>query len=605
MAYNQLTNLDYFEIKTALRDYLRANSDFSDYDFEGSTLGMLLDVLAYNTYYTAFNANMVANEVFLDSATLRDNVVSIAKQLGYTPRSVTAAAAAVSTTFTINSSTNLPDTIFFRRGNAFLTNINDGLYQYVLLDDVQGSVSISGNTGTVSFPNLKIYEGSFLTNRYTVTDVKNPFKIILSNQNIDTATIRVNVYDNANTSSFLRFYPSDNILNVGPTAPTYFINEVEDENYQLTFGDGVFGKKLDVNSVVEVSYIITNGSETNNANNFTFSGVLTDISGNTSFQISNVNTTVLTKSFGGAEIESLDSIRINAPALYGAQNRAVTATDYEAIIRRVYPAVSDIIAFGGEEAVPPEYGKVKISIKPRDVTYISSYTKKIITDELRKYSVASVVPELVDASVIFIEANSRVFFDQTSTNLTSNAIKAKIISNLSSYTNTSGMEKFGGKFRYSRIIGIIDSSDRSIKSNLTDVVMRKDFYPSLNNKTYYELCFNNPFDDDIDTQTMTSTGFTVQEYPQYTVYLEDRGEKIVLYRVDSQTGDKIVLNANQGVINYNTGELKIYDLTIIKGSFADNKIEVRLKPRYNDIVAKREVFLDFDIDKSTFTLIQE
>lgn len=602
MAYNQLSNLDYFEIKAALRDYLRANSDFTDYDFEGSTLGMLLDVLAYNTYYSAFNANMIANEAFLDSATLRDNVVSLAKQLGYTPRSAVAPAAAVSSTFNITSSTTLPDTIFFRRGNAYLTNINDTLYQYVLLDDVQGSVS---PTGQVSFTNLKIYEGSFVTNRYKVTDVKKPFTILLQNQNIDTTTIRVNVYENENSSSFTKYLQSDNILNVGPTSPSYFINEVEDENYKLTFGDGIFGKKLDLNNVVEVSYVVTNGPETNGANNFTFSGILSDISGNANFQISNITTTIVSKSFGGSNIESLDSIRINAPAIYGAQNRAVTATDYEAIIRRVYPAASDIIAYGGENAVPPEYGKVKIAIKPRNLTYISSFTKKVITDELRKYSVASIVPELVDASIIFIEANSRIFYDQSVTNLTANSIKTKIISNLTEYVENSETEKFGGKFRYSKFVSTIDSSDRSIRSNLTDIVMRKDFYPSLNNKTFYELCFNNAFDDDIDTQTMTSTGFVVQQYPNYTVYLEDRGNKVVLYRLDAQTGEKIVLNSNQGDINYSTGEIKIYDLTIIKGSYPDNKIEVRLKPKYNDIVAKREIFLDVDIDKSTFTLIQE
>jgi hypothetical protein len=398
---------------------------------------------------------------------------------------------------------------------------------------------------------------------------------------------------------------SDNILNVGPTSPSYFINEIEDENYKLTFGDGVFGNKLNANSVVEISYLVTNGSTTNGANNFTFNGILTDISNNTNFKIITSSNTIVSKSFGGSEIESLDSIRFNAPAIYGAQNRAVTATDYEAIIRRVYPAISDIVAYGGENAVPPEYGKVKISIKPKNLTYLSNYTKKIITDELRKYSVASVVPELIDASVIFIEANSRVFFDQTVTNLDSNDVKAKIIKNIVKYIESSQTEKFGGKFRYSKFVSTIDSSEKSIKSNLTDIIMRKDFYPSLNKSTYYELCFNNSFDDDIDTQTLSSTGFVVQKYPQYTVYLEDRDTKVVLYRLDTQTGEKIVLNTNQGDINYDTGEIKLYDLTIIQGSFDDNKIEVRLKPKYNDIVAKREIFLDFDVDKSTFTLIQE
>jgi len=506
---------------------------------------MLLDVLAYNTYYTAFNANMIANEVFLDSATLRDNVVSIAKQLGYIPRSAISPVAVVNFSATIQSSGQLPETLFMRKGNAFITNFNDTLYQYVLIDDVQASVS---SLGSIEFNNLKICEGTLITNKYVVTDTTKPFSVVLSNQNIDTSTIRVSVYENENSSNLIRFFPSDSITNVSPSSPSFFINEIEDENYKLIFGDGVFGRKLQINNVVEVSYVITNAAETNGASNFVFSGILSDTYNNINFQLGSVTVTTVSKSFGGSSIESIDSIKINAPAIYGAQNRAVTSTDYEALIRKIYPPISDIIAFGGENAVPPEYGKVKISIKPKNTNYLSSYTKKVITDELRKYSVASVIPELVDASVIFIEANSRIFFDQSSTNLTSNDIKKKVIGNLSNYVSNSNTEKFGGKFRYSKFISTIDAADRSIKSNLTSITMRKDFYPSLNNKTYYELCFNNPFDDDIDVQTLSSTGFVIQEYPQYTVYLEDADERIVLYRLDSQTGNKIILNNNQGTI---------------------------------------------------------
>ena len=601
MAYNQLTNLDYFDIKNALRDYLKANSDFSDYDFEGSTLGTLLDVLAYNTYYTAFNANMVVNEAFLDSATVRDNVVSLAKQLGYTPRSAVAAQAAVDLRLTLTSSTTLPETVFLKRGNVFVSNVNEALYQFVIVDDVQAQVLPSNE---VYFPGLKIYQGSFVSNKYTVSST-DQFTVLLQNAGIDITSIRVNVYQSSTSSTFEKFQQSDNILNVNPNSSSYFVNEVEDENYRLTFGDGVFGKKLTPGQVVEVSYIVTSGAETNGTSNFTFNGVVTDVSGNTTFLYNVSNFTLLTKAFGGAAIESIDSIKRNAPAMYGTQNRAVTASDYTAIIRRAYPAAADVITYGGEEADPPEYGKVKISVKPRNLTYLSSYTKNLIINEIKKFSVASVVPELVDASVIFVELYSRIFYDQSITNQTSDAIKGKVIENLTKYIESSDTEKFGGKFRYSKFISTIDSSDRSIRSNLTDIVMRKDFYPSLNNNAYYELCFSNPFDDDIDTQTLTSTGFVVQQYPNYVVYLEDRGEKIVLYRLDSQTGDKIVLNESQGLINYAKGELRIYNLNIIKGTFSDNKIEVRLKPQYNDIIAKREIFLDVDIDKSSFTLIQE
>ena len=601
MAYNQLTSLDYFEIRNALRDYLRANSDFSDYDFEGSTLGMLLDVLAYNTYYTSFNANMLVNESFLDSATLRDNVVSLAKQLGYTPRSAVAASSAVNLNVTLTGN-NLPQSVFLRRGNAFLTNVNETLYQYVLLDDVQANV-LPDNT--VNFENLKIYEGTYITNRYTVPAYTGSYSVVLQNSNIDTSTIRVNVFESANSSSFEKFFQSDNILNVGGNSPTYFVTEVEDENYKVTFGDGIFGKKLIAGQVIEISYLTTNAAATNGASVFTYNGVITDVAGTGSFTTTVNSVTSLTKAFGGEDIESIDSIKRNAPASFGAQNRAVTSLDYEAIIRRIYPAIADVISYGGEEENPPEYGKVKVAIKPRNLNFLSSYTKGLILQELKKYSVAAITPEIVDPSIIFVELSSRIFYDQSQTNLTSDQVKQKIIANLTNYINLSDTEKFGGKFRYSKAISTIDASDTSIRSNLTDIRMRKDFYPSLNNSAYYEFCFNNPFDDDIDVQTLVSTGFVVQQYPNFIVYIEDRDSKVVLYRLDPQTGDKIILNAEQGEIDYAKGDVRLYDLRIIKGSFLDNKIEIRLKPQYNDIVAKRQVYLDVDIEKSSFTLIQE
>lgn len=601
MPYNQLTSLDYFDIKAALRDYLRANSDFSDYDFEGSALGHLLDVLAYNTYYTAFNANMLINETFLDSATLRDNVVSLAKQLGYSPRSTVSSSAAVDLDVTITSDTTLPETVVLKQGTSFLTFVDSGYYQYVILDDVQSSVN---SFGIASFDGLKIYEGSFVTNRYAVTSTKQ-FTITLNNSGIDTSTIKVKVYENDSSTSSTNYVLSDNLLNVSPTSNVFYVNEVEDENYKIYFGDGIFGRALTPGQVVEVSYVVTNGSLLNGASNFTFNGVITDTSNNTNFNYQASNITVLTKSFGGAEIESIDSIKMNAPAMYGAQNRAVTSTDYASIIRRIYPAIADVISFGGEEADPPEYGKVKICIKPKNYNFLSSYTKRIIIDEIKKYSVASVTPEIVDPSIIFIEANSRIFYNPSETNISSNKLKGEIIRNLEKYLSESSTEKFGGKFRYSKLVSTIDSTNKAIRSNLTDIVMRKDFYPSLNNNTYYEFCFNNPFDDDIDTQTLVSTGFVVQEYPNNVVYIEDRDEKIVLYRLDKQTGTKIILKNNIGSINYSKGEIKIYSLNIIKGTFSDNKIEIRLKPQFNDIIAKREIFLDVDIDKSNFTLIQE
>lgn len=597
MPYNQLTNLDYFEIRNSLRDYLRANSDFTDYDFEGSVLNNLLDLLAYNTYYTSFNTNMVANEMFLDSATLRDNVVSIAKQLGYTPRSATAPEANVSCTVNINTTSTL-NSLVFRRGSGFITTIDNTLYQYILQDDYKAAV----NSNTAVFENLKIYEGTLIKTYLTVNETTP--EVILTNIGVDVSTIRVNVYGSASSTTFENYKLSENILTVSPTSQVFFVTEVEDENYRVSFGDGILGKKLTPGQYVEVSYIVTSGDLTNSAKVFTFNGIIEEENG-TGFNIANISTTVNSASFGGATIETVDSIKRNAPALFGTQNRAVTSADYEAICRRIYPAIADIYSYGGEEAVPPEYGKVKIVIKPSSTAFLTSYTKRAIEKEIRKFSVGSVTPEIVDASILYIELNSKIYYQSTLTNKTPDAIRSLIIKNIESYLKNSDTEKFGGKFRYSRLISAIDSTDKSVRSNLTQVIMRKDFYPSLNNKSYYEICFNNPFDYDTDELALTSTGFVVQEYPNYTCYIEDLNGVVVLYRLDPQTGIKLVLNSNIGKINYATGEIQLFDVTIIKGTYNDNKIEVRLRPQYNDIVAVREMFLDLDIAKSTFTIIQE
>lgn len=597
MPYNQLTNLDYFEIRNSLRDYLRANSDFTDYDFEGSVFSNLLDLLAYNTYYTAFNTNMVANEMFLDSATLRDNVISIAKQLGYTPRSATAPEADINCTIDVSSVGTL-NSLVFKRGSGFITTIDNGLYQYILQDDAKAAV----NSNQAIFENLKIYEGTLIKQYLTVGS--GAPEVILDNVGIDISTIRVNVYDSPSSTTFNIYTLSENILTLSPASQVFFVTEVEDENYKVSFGDGTLGKNLTPGQYVEVTYMVTAGDVTNSARVFTFNGIVEDENGVT-FGINDVSVTVNSASYGGASIETVDSIKRNAPSLFGTQNRAVTSVDYEAICRRIYPSIADVYSFGGEESNPPEYGKVKIVIKPSNAAFLTSFTKRQIQNEIKKFSVGSVTPEIIDSSILYIELKSKIYFQSSLTNKKPDAIRSAIIKNVESYLKNSDTEKFGGKFRYSRLVSAIDSTDKSVRSNLTEIIMRKDFYPSLNNKAYYELCFNNPFDYDNDELALTSTGFVVQEYPNFTSYIEDRDGKIVLYRLDSQTGTKIILNSDIGNINYVTGEIQMFDVTIIKGSFDDNRIEVRLRPQFNDIVAIREMFLDVDIAKSTFTIIQE
>jgi hypothetical protein len=598
MPYTQVANLDFEDIKIALKEYLRAQTDFTDYDFEGSVLSNLIDVLAYNTYYTAFNTNMVVNELFIDSATLRDNVVAIAKQLGYTPKSITSPTAYAN--FTVNYTNPTSDTeLILKKGTGFISSYENTLYSYITPVDVTAQVS----NQTAVFENVRLKEGSFVTTNFTVNSAQKSQRFILDNQSIDTNTISVKIYPGGGSFNepYLR---ADNILTVDPTSKIFFLNEIEDERYELLFGDGVLGRQLENNTRIEVTYLVTSGPVSNGVSTFVFSGVLENPTG-ASPNAFTVTINNVVPASGGEDIESVDKIKFNAPLSFGAQDRAVTSGDYGAIIRRIYPAVSDIITFGGEDQDPPMYGKVFIAVKPRDASYLTSLTKKEIISEIKKYAIASVEPVLIDPSILFVEIKSKIFYDGGKTNKTPSQIKDQVIGVFQQYINTSGTEKFNGTFRYSKAVGVIDDADKTINSNLTEVYMRKDFYPQLNSTFYYEICFQNAFDKDCEGPTLSTTGFRVTEYPLFDVYLEDRDGKIVLYRIDAITGDKVVLDKEVGDIDYEKGELMMYDLTIIKGSFFDNRISVRVKPASNDIKVSREVYLDVDVANSSFLAYKE
>lgn len=600
MPYTQLNNLDFAEIKTALKDYMRAQSDFTDYDFEASALSQLLDVLAYNTYYTAFNANMVVNEMFLDSATLRDNVVALAKQLGYTPRSITSPKSNIG--FTVTFPTTAPATLELKAGTGFVTNYDGTLYRYISLKNVK--VPVINNVAT--FSDVTLNEGSYVVSTYTFDGSLKEQKFKIQNSAADLSTLIVRVYESANSSIYEEYKRSDNLLTVGEDDKVFFISEVDDEQYELFFGDGVLGKKLLDGNVIEVSYVLTKGPESNGAKSFTFSGVFLDensLKVTVPFAVNNI--VADSPSQGGAKIESIETIKYNAPKFYSSQNRAVTSNDYAAIVRNLYPSIADIIVFGGEDQVPPEYGKVFIAVKPSEANALSSATKKDLSDQLKKYTIASVKPVFVDPSLLFIEISSKIYFDGSKTNMLPAEVAAKVSTGVSEYLETSDTEKFNGKFRYSKFIGVIDGSDRAISSNITEVTLRKDFYAQINASAYYEICYQNEFLKDCDGPVVTSTGMTVFEHPNYTSYLEDRDGKIVLYRLDSLTGDKILLNDSVGDIDYKHGEIKLYDFTILKGTFSDNRIELRVKPANNDVEVKREVYLDVDISKSTFVAYKE
>ena len=598
MPYTQVANLDFDNIKTQLKEYLRSQNDFTDYDFEGSALATLIDTLAYNTYYTAFNTNMVVNELFIDSATLRDNVVALAKQLGYRPKSATSPTAYISFTVTYANPTTDKE-LNLKQGTGFISNYDNVIYNYVVTSDVKAQVI----NDVATFINVPIREGTLLTNEFIVNNASKSQRFILDNPNIDTNTVSVTVYPTG--GSFNEPYLlADNILGVDGDSKVFFIDEIEDGRYEILMGDGVLGKKLENNARIDVSYLTTSGPASNGVRAFVFSGVIENENGVSpnSFATSIVSSVA---SAGGEEVESTAKIKYTAPKAYGTQDRAVTAQDYETIVRKVYPATSDIIIFGGEDQDPPEYGKVFIVLKPTDASYLTSLTKSQIIADLKKYVVASVEPRIVDPSILFVEMTSKIYYDGGVTDQTPANIRDSVITAIQGYINESDTEKFNGKFRYSKFVGVIDDADVSINSNLTSLMMRKDFYPSLNSTFYYEVCFQNAFDEDCDDPVLSSTGFRVTEYPNFDVYVEDRDKKIVLYRLDSVTGEKVVLDSDIGDIDYVKGELKMYALTIIKGSFFDNRISLRVKPLSNDIKAMREVYLDVDVPNSSFTAYKE
>jgi len=598
MPYTQVANLDFEQIKTTLKDYLRAQSDFTDYDFEGSAISNLIDVLAYNTYYTAFNTNMVVNELFIDSASLRDNVVAIAKQLGYTPKSKTSPTAYVD--FTVDYSNPTSDIeLNLQAGSGFISTYDNTIYQYVVEETVKAPVA---NNKAV-FTNVPLREGTRVSQTFIVDTSSKSQKFVLDNPDIDANTISVTVYPTG--GSFNEPYLiANNILGVDSTSKVFFLEEIADDRYELIFGDGVLGKKLENNAQIVVNYISTSGALSNGVKTFVFTGVLVNESDVTPNSY-NITVDSSIPAAGGEDQETTDRIKFNAPKTFGTQDRAVTAEDYGAIVRNIYPATSDIIIFGGEDQDPPDYGKVFVVLKPTDASYLTSLTKNKIVEELKKYVVASVEPVIVDPAVLHVELTSEIYYNSKITDFATTTIRDLAINAVTSYLDTSGTEKFKGKFRHSKFTAVIDEADRSINSNLTAVTMRRDFYPQLNSTFFYEVCYQNAFDKDCDDPVLSSTGFRVTEYPTFDVYLEDRDNKIVLYRLDSSTGEKVVLDKEVGDIDYVKGELKLYDMTIIKGSFFDNRISLRVKPLSNDIKALREMYLDVDIANSSFVAYKE
>ena len=611
MALVNFTNLDFDQIKTSLKDYLRENSNFTDYDFEGSNLSNIIDVLAYNTYISSYNANMISNEVFIDSATLRENVVALARNIGYTPRSRTCAKAIISFFVDTTGFTTKPVTLTLKKGIVTTSASVFGSESYSF--SIPSDITVPVLDGVATFNNVTIYEGTFLTSNFTVSAATPapPSRYTLDNANIDTSTLEVTVRETESSTSSKKYVFSDTLIEVTSSSRVYFLQEVEDQRYELIFGDGVFGEKLKALNYIEVSYITSAGEDANGISSFNFNGRIIDNNNNlVSTGISILST--VNESVGGKSIESIDSIKRYAPKIYSAFNRAVTAGDYEALIPKIYPETESVSAFGGEELNPPQYGKVFITIKPFYGPYVPDSIKNNLNTLLRKYSVAGIVTEILDLKYLYIESHINAYYNP---NLAANAdaVKTVISNNINSYADSAEMNKYGAKFKYSKFQTVVDNSNDSITSNITKIEIRRNLKPTLNQNAEYELCFGNSFYiKSGEGYNIKSSGFNVSGIAE-TVYLSDIPNEegtlgnLFLFTLASRNNPRIV-STNVGTVNYDKGEILISPTNIINTSKEVQNIpiiEISACPQSNDVIGLQDLYLQLDINNSTIDMIAD
>jgi len=598
MASNKLevSDFDFDNIKLNLKKFLQSQAEFSDYNFEGSGFAVLLDVLAYNTHYLGFNANMLANEMYLDSADIRKNIVSIAKMLGYTPASVTAPVANISVQ--VNNASGA--TLTMVKGTSFTTSVNGTTYQYITNEDY----TISPSSGLYKFENVNVYEGTLVTYRYTVDSTDPDQKFVIPSNTADMSTLTVTVQNSATDLTqtiFNRLDIAVQTTNFGMQS-VYLTQEVEDGKFEVYFGDNVIGKKLDDSNIIILQYIVTNRDQSNGASSFSLS--------NTINGYSDVLITTNSVSQGGGAAESKESIRYNAPLFYAAQNRAVTTTDYEALVRDIYPNALSVSAWGGENDENPTYGVVKIAIKAASGSTLTNYTKQSIVSQLKQYNIASVRPEVVDAESTYILLTSNVKYDSRLTSYTADTLKTNVITNLTNYNNST-LQRFDGIFRYSKVIGIIDNTDTSIVSNITTIKIKKTITPVLNSPQKYNIYFRNALYNPVTGYNasnggiLQSSGFKINGDITNIYYLDDDGEgNVRRYTLSGST--RTYAAASQGTISYKTGQITLNALNItsienIRGN-TSSFIEITVVPQSNDIVPVRDQILEIDLKNSSITV---
>ena len=615
MPFTKFSNLDFDQIKTSIKDYLRANSDFTDFDYEGSNFSVLIDTLAYNTYITAFNANMVVNESFLDSAVLRENVVSLARNIGYVPRSRTAARAQVYFPINIDPTIYSTTSLTLKAGLVCVASSADEAFTFAISEDITTTVNNGvANFGTLTNP-ITVYQGTYINQSFKV-DGSLDQRFLLENAFIDSSTIVVYVKGPSDTGMGKQYSLVDNIVGVNKDSETYLIQEVQDQKYELLFGDGVFGKKLEDSTEISVGYIISDGKAGNGPSKFTYAATIRDTLDNIippqSLPI--INTTA--PAANGGEIESIDSVKYFAPRLYSAQHRAVTGRDYEAIIGKVYPNTESVSVVGGEELDPPQFGTVLITIKPKNGEYVSDFDKQLILADLKNYSLAGINQKIVDLKLLYVELDSYVYFDTAKVSSV-DRLKTRITDGLTVYSDSTDINKFGGRFKYSKALNIIDNIDTAITSNITRVKIRRNLKAILNSYAQYELCFGNKFNINAQGRNIKSTGFKIEGQIE-TVYITDIPNKdsngnldgsgkgvLSIVKLDVNVDEATVVVKSAGTVDYDKGEVMLTTTNITSTVAKNNIVEIQAFPDSNDVVGLKDLYLDFSISDTTINMVKD
>jgi hypothetical protein len=542
---------------------------------------------------------MVVNESFLDSATLRENVVSLARNIGYVPRSRNAAKATVSLSA---QTTSASDTLTLQAGLVCVGTAENSNYIF----SVPESITTTINSGVANFNNITIYQGTYLKKQFVV-DGSLDQRFVLDNSFIDTSTIVVKVKGISDSGEGREYSRVDNILNINKNSEIYLIQEVQDEKYELLFGDGYFGKKLENGAIITVSYIITDGEDGNGASRFSFSGRFLDSLSNTVIPTNTISVTTVNAAANGSAIESVDSIKYFAPRIYASQHRAVTTRDYEAIIQQIYPNTESVSVVGGEELDPPEFGNVIISIKPKNGDFVSDFDKQTILTKLKDYSLSGINQRITDLKVLYVEIDSGVYYNSSQvTNV--NALKTKVSSVLNTFARAN-INQFGGRFKYSKLCQTIDNADNAITSNITRVVIRRNLKALINQSAQYELCYGNKFHINKEGFNIKSTGFTLAGRIG-TFYFTDvpgSGDKGVISIVKdiNETGKYEVIVKSAGTVDYTKGEIILNTLNITSTAVANNIVEIQAFPESNDIIGLKDLYLSFSVADSTINMVKD